>query len=461
MTSRNRAPAAASRTSHAGPVTPPGAGRSFSVSRSLQERFHQLIPGGSHTYAKGDDQYPEDTPLILTRGNGCRVWDEDGNEYIEYGMGLRAVSLGHGYPSVVEAAYQAMADGTNFTRPATIELRAAESALDIIDTADMIKFAKNGSDVTTAAVKLARAHTGRDLVGVCADHAFFSTDDWFIGSTPMPAGIPKAVRDLTVSFHYNDLQSVRDLLENHPGQIACLVLEPETTTRPEAGFLEGLRQLCTDNGVLLVFDEMITGFRWRLGGAQKLYGVTPDLSTFGKAIANGFAVSALVGKREIMELGGLRHDGERVFLLSTTHGAEYHSLAAAIEVMRIYKEEKVIDYLHQQGSRLVSGLMRTINELNLDGHFGLLGRDSNLVYYTRDQAGQPSQPFRTLFIRELIERGVLAPSFVISYSHGDAEVDSTIERVSEALMIYRQALDEGIEKYLNGRPIKPVFRSRN
>src|SRR5262249_936668 len=291
----------------------------FSRSREMQSRSHRLIPGGAHTYAKGDDQYPEQAPGFLARGQGCHVWDMDGNEFIEYGMGLRSVTLGHAFAPVLEAVTRQLQCGANFTRPAAIEVECAEWLLGLIEGADMAKFAKNGSDVTTAAVKLARAHTGRDLVAICKDQPFFSTDDWFIGTTAMAAGIPQSIRAMTLSFRYNDLDSVDTLFRRYPGQIAGLVLEPAAAQEPAPGFLEGLRARCDAEGAILIFDEMITGFRWHRGGAQKLYGVVPDLSAFGKAIANGFSVSALVGKRELMELGGIRHEKERVFLLSTTH----------------------------------------------------------------------------------------------------------------------------------------------
>ena len=198
----------------------------FSKSRALQPKAHRLIPGGSHTYAKGDDQYPERAPGFIVRGKGCHVWDLDGNEYIEYGMGLRAVTLGHAFDPVVEAAYAQMQLGTNFSRPAKIEVDLAEVMLEILDGADMVKFAKNGSDVTTAAVKLARAYTGRDFVAVCGDHPFFSVDDWFIGTTDVNAGIPEAISRLTLKFAYNDLGSLRQLFDQYPNQIACVVLEP-------------------------------------------------------------------------------------------------------------------------------------------------------------------------------------------------------------------------------------------
>ncbi len=435
--------------------------RNFTKSRALRPKAHELIPGGAHTYAKGDDQYPEQSPAFIVRGKGCHVWDVDGNEFIEYGMGLRAVTLGHAFEPVVQSAYKQMQLGVNFTRPARIEVDAAEAFLEVIDGADMVKFAKNGSDVTTAAVKMARAYTGRDLVAICGDQPFFSTDDWFIGTTEMNAGIPESVRNLTLKFRYNDLNSLRELFDRHPVQIACVVMEAEAATLPVPGYLSQVKELCEQCGAILIFDEMITGFRWHIGGAQKFHAVIPHLSTFGKALGNGFGIAALAGKREIMRLGGLDHDQPRVFLLSTTHGAETHALAAALETIRIYRDQGVVEYLWRRGERLQALVQQSIGENHLEGFFEVFGRPCNLVFGTRDWGHERSQPFRTLFMQELIRHGVIAPSFVVSFSHSDADIGQTAEAVHEALVIYRKALDEGIEKYLEGCPVKPVNRRFN
>ena len=433
----------------------------FEQSKALQHRSHSVIPGGAHTYAKGDDQYPELAPGFLVRGKGCHVWDVDGNEFIEYGMGLRSVTLGHAYEPVVEAAYRQMLLGINFTRPAPIEIECAEKLLSLIEGAEMVKFGKNGSDATNAAVRVARAYTGRSRVGICAEHPFFSIDDWFIGSTPMAAGIPQVVRDLTVTFSYNDIESVKALFDRYPDEIACLVMEVERTEPPIPNFLQEVQRLCHQNGALLVFDEIITGFRWDLGGAQRCYGIIPDLSAFGKALGNGFSISALVGKREVMKLGGLHHTKERVFLLSTTYGAEHHSLAAALETMRIYEREPVIAHLYRQGERLAQGIRGAVRENRLEEYVGVVGKPCNLIYYTYDQEKQPSQAFRTLFLQETIRRGLIMPSLVVSYSHTDSDIDKTIDGIGEALRVYRKALDDGVEKYLVGRPSKPVNRKYN
>jgi glutamate-1-semialdehyde 2,1-aminomutase len=433
----------------------------FEKSVLAQARLHQLIPGGAHTYARGSDQFPENMTPILVRGRGARVEDLDGNWLIEYGMGLRSVTLGHGYQPVVAAVSDAAADGVNFSRPSIWELRAAEDFLQQLPGMDMVKFAKNGSDATTAAVKLARAATGRDLVAICGSQPFFSIDDWFIATTQMKAGIPSAYGSLTVTFDYNDLLSVQGLFSAYPDQIAAVILEPATATaEPAAGFLEGLRSLTREHGAVLIFDEMITGMRWSRQGGQGAYGITPDLSTWGKAIGNGFAVSALAGKRELMEAGGLNTDASRVFLLSTTHGAETTGLAAYLAVSQAYAERDVVGEMEAKGSKLRSGLEQVAQECNMDQHVVFAGRPSCLLFVTKDHNGQPSQAFRTLFIQELLRRGVLGQSLVISAAHTDADISQTIDAAAGALEVYARAIEAGsTEGLLVGRPVAPAIRA--
>ena len=434
----------------------------FRNSQLLASKAHALIPGGCHTYAKGDDQYPVLAPGFIQRGSGSHVFDVDGHEYIEYGMGNRAVGLGHAYPPVVRAVRDALQDGCNFTRPSAIEVECAESFLELIDSADMVKFCKDGSDATSGAVRLARAYTGRDMVACCADHPFFSTDDWFIGTTKMNAGIPASVSALTATFRYNDIASVQAVFDDYPGRIAAIILEPAKADEPQDNFLHEARRIAHENGALFILDEMITGFRWHLRGAQKLYDVEPDLSCFGKALGNGFAISALAGKVEYMQLGGLiQTDHPRVFLLSTTHGAETHAMAAAIATMTIYRDEPVIERLYEQGSKLAAGVNAAIAAHGLQNHVRLFGRPCCLAYGTLDEAGQPSQAFRTLFLQETIRRGVLMPSLVVSYTHSDTDIARTVDAIDGALGIYVRALNDGVGSYLTGRPSQVVYRRFN
>ncbi|MBJ7338660.1 glutamate-1-semialdehyde 2,1-aminomutase [Mycolicibacterium sp.] len=432
----------------------PSDGPRFDESRRLQDRLHEVIPGGAHTYARGADQYPEHITPILTRGKGARVWDVDGNCYVEYGMGLRSVTLGHGYQPVVDAVTSAITDGVNFSRPSVLELAAAEDFLSLVPTADMVKFAKNGSDATTAAVKLARAVTGRGRIAMCTQ-PFFSTDDWFIGTTPMNAGI--APTD-AARFDFNDLDSLSTALAGN--DIACVVMEAATATaEPEPGFLEGVRRLCDRHGTLLVFDEMITGFRWAAGGMQAISGVRPDLSCWGKAMANGFPLSALAGKREHMELGGLRTERDRVFLLSTTHGPETGSLAAFRAVVHAYRTEDPIGRMEAAGRRLAAGVEEAVAEFGLVDHVGVAGRPSCMIFVTRGPDGLPSQAYRTLFLQEMLRRGVLGQSFVTSAAHTDEDVDATVAAVRGALPVYRRAIDAGsTDGLLEGRPVAPALR---
>ena len=433
---------------------------SFERSNRVQARLHELVPGGAHTFAKGADQYPEGMAPVLTHGRGARVWDVDGNEFVEYGMGMRAVTLGHGYPPVVEAVRAAIADGVSFTRPTELELAAAEDFLSVVPGADMVKFAKNASDATSAAIRVARAATGRELVVICADQPYFSAQDWFVGTLPINTGVPEVVRSLVRSFRYNDLESLREVLERHEGRVACVMLEAATAlAEPEPGFLEGVRALCDRHGVVLVFDETITGFRWATGGAQAVYGVTPDLSTWGKAMGNGFPISALAGRRELMDLGGLNTDRPRVFLLSSTHGAETVSLAAFRAVVAAYAETDPVATMERQGAKLAAGVNAVAAEAGIEHALSVVGRPSCQVFRTADAAGRPSQSMRTLFLQEILRRGVLGQSYVISAAHSDADVEQTIEAARGAAPAYRKALETGRpEDLVEGRPVAPAHR---
>ncbi|HEY2261509.1 MAG TPA: glutamate-1-semialdehyde 2,1-aminomutase [Streptosporangiaceae bacterium] len=432
----------------------------FAASAAHTAAALQVIPGGAHTYARGDDQYPEGMAPVIERGAGCRVWDIDGNEFVEFGSGLRANTLGHGFEPVVRAVQRYLADGVGFVRPHRLEREAAERLIDLIPSAEMVKFGVNGSDATSGAVKLARAYTGRDMVAVCRQHPFFSTDDWFIVTTPMSAGIPDSVRPLTVQFDYNDLASLEALFEAHPGQIAAVVLEAETVEPPAPGFFAGLRQLCDRNGALLVLDEVITGFRWHERGAQYLYAIEPDLCTFGKGIANGLPLSALAGRRDVMRLGGHADDADRVFLLSLTAGGQPWALAAMLAVIDTYEQEGIAGQLHSIGADLRAGVEDAVAAAGLSDYFQLRGRDCNLVYVARDADGQPSQEFRTLVLQEFLEHGLLAPSFVVNAAHDPKAIAQVTDAVAELMPVYRRALDDGVGTVLRGRPVRPAIRRR-
>ncbi|NIA53699.1 glutamate-1-semialdehyde 2,1-aminomutase [Massilia sp. TW-1] len=429
---------------------------------SYQDRLLKVIPGGAHTYSRGFDQYPTNAPQILTGGKGAYIFDPEGKRYLDYGMALRAVNIGYAEDVIDNAAIEQIRNGNNLTRPSTIELDAAELLVEQIDSVDMVKFTKNGSSSVSAAVKLARAYTGRELVARCAEHPFFSYDDWFIGSTPLTRGIPQETLQKTKLFRYNDIASLETLIAEHPGQFACVVLEPAATEEPRDGYLHKVQELCKKNGIVFILDEMITGFRWHMKGAQHVYGVTPDLCTFGKAMANGFSVSCIAGRREIMELGSIEMEGrERLFLLSTTHGAEMSGLGAFVATVKFMHEHKVVEHLWDYGRKLTAMMERQAQAHGIADSFKVGGAACSPFYLTLDKSGANSLALRTLFSQEMIKNGVLMPWIALSYRHGDAEIALTEQAIDAAFRVYGRALEEGTENYLQGPVIKPVFRKYN
>lgn len=422
----------------------------------------RLIPGGAHTYSKGDDQYSGNAPKIIDRGLGCKLWDVDGNEFTDLAMSLGTVMLGHAYEPVLEAVRKELTRGVNFCRPSVIEGELAELLVELIPSAEMVKFGKNGSDAVTAAVKLARAYTGRKYVVRCASDAFNAIHDWFIGSTVMSSGVPEEIQALTLKFNYNDLDSCQRLFDQYPGQIACFLLEAISSEAPKEGFLENLKALCEKNGALLIFDEVVNGFRFALGGAQQMLGVTPHLSAFGKGMANGFSVSSLVGQREFMRLGGIDHEKERVFLLSTTHGGETHSLAAAIACINELRKHDIISHLWQTGQALIDGVRAAAKDVGAERYVDAFGYGVRPSFAFKDETGQVSMTARTLFLQETIARGLLMPYVTPSYAHKKETIDFAVDCVRDALDVMKKAADgSGMAAAIEGGVVKPVFRKFN
>lgn len=438
--------------------------------RTAQELAHKYIPGGAHTYSRGDDQFSSNAPAILKRGKGAYVWDLEGEKFLDYGMGLRSIAIGYDEDRISEAAFREIKNGNNLTRASEIEIIAAEKICNFIPSMEMVKFAKHGSAVTSASVKLARAVTGKKMIVRCFEHPFFSYDDWFIGNTVINNGVPEDVQKLTVNFNYNNIKSLEAIFDKYKNQIACVIMEPATSVEPiqsiyfpENGknFLHDVQHLCKTNSALFIVDEMITGFRWHNKGASHLYNVDPDLITFGKAMANGFSVAALGGKREYMERGGIQHKHERVFLTSTTHGAEMCGMGALVETIKIYEEKNISKHMWDFGSKLITGTNTIAKELGIQDYFSISGIACSPAYTTLDRNKEMSWGLRTLFNQEMIKQKVIMAYVSISFSHGETELDITLNAVRSALKVYQNALNEGYEKYLKGHVIKPVFRKFN
>ena len=416
-------------------------------SDALYARALGLIPAVTQTLAKGPGQHIRGVaPKYLQRGLGSHVWDVDGNEYLDYTMAVGPLSLGYCYPAVDDAIRRQLESGITFSLMHPLEVEVAELAREMIPNAERVRFSKTGCDVTTAAVRLARAYTGRDKVLCCGYHGWH---DWYIAVTDRNRGIPQATRDLTFTFSYNDIDSVIDSIDD---DIACIILEPVVFEAPRDGFLQRLREVCDQHGIVLIFDEMWTGFRLAPGGAQQYFGVDADLACFSKAVANGMPISLLTGRGEIMDL--LEHD---VFFF-TTFGGEALSLAAALATMQEIRTKDVTGHLARQGKKLREGYNAICSELGID-YTRCSGFDCRSIVTFDAAAGNPLE-MKSLLQQEMIRRGILWSGFhTISFSHDDNDIERTLSAYREALPMLDAAVRAGnVATALRGEPVEPVFR---
>jgi len=417
-------------------------------SDKVYERALPIMTPVTQTLAKGPGQYINGVaPKYLKRGSGSHVWDVDGNEYLDYNMAIGPLSLGYCYPRVDEAIIAQLKDGITFSMMHELEVVLAELVHEIIPNAEAIRISKTGADVTSAAIRVARAYTGRKKVLCCGYHGWH---DWYISVTSRSSGIPEEVKALTSTFDYNDLDSVRQALDE---DTACVILEPFVFEAPKDNFLQGLKDLCDANGTLLIFDEMWTGFRIALGGAQEYFGVTPHLACYSKAFANGMPISLLTGKKEIMDL--FRED---VFFF-TTFGGEALSLAAAIATIREMREKNVQAWLAEKGKRLKDGYNILAADLGIAHYTKCTGYDCRSMVSFDASAGNPLE-LKSFVQQELIKRGILWSGFHnMSFSHTDADVDFTLAAYREVLGMLKEAVSRReVSSLLRGATIEPVFR---
>jgi glutamate-1-semialdehyde 2,1-aminomutase len=425
----------------------------FSQSEAMLARALRTIPLGSQTFSKSKTQYPFGvSPYFMTRAKGSRTWDVDGNEYVDFVNSLAAVTLGYGDPDVDAAVRTQLEAGVVFSLPHQLEMQVAEEISKLVSSAEMVRFGKNGSDATAGAIRLARAYTHRDHVAVCGYHGW---QDWYIGATARNAGVPVATQQLTHTFKYNDVVSLEALLGKFPQQFAAVILEPMNVEYPRPGFLEEVKALTHRHGAILVFDETITGFRYHIGGAQTLLGVTPDLSTFGKGLANGYPVSAVAGRRDIMQLM------EEIFF-SFTFGGETLSLAAALATLKKLQREPVIETIAATGEKIGEIVRRTLTKYDLDKHFSISGHPAWSFFNIRDVGALTSWQLKTLFLQEMFAQGILIlGTHNVSYAHNATD----LTRLEQAYEVTCERLAEAIggrplRELLRCEPLQPLFRLR-
>ncbi len=425
----------------------------YAKSEALLRRARRSIPLGAQTFSKSSTHLPEGAaPFFLESGRGARVRDADGNEYIDLVNGLAAVLLGYADPDVDAAVRSQLERGVTFSLSHRLETEVAEQLVEMIPCAEQVRFGKNGSDATAAAVRLARAATGRDHVAVCGYHGW---QDWYIGSTSRDLGVPDATRALTHPFDYGCLESLESLLARHPGGFAAVILEPFSAELPPPGYLEGVREAADRHGCLLVFDETVTGLRVAPGGAQELFDVTPDLATFGKGLANGHPLSAVVGPARWMRWM------ERIFY-STTFGGETLSLAAASAVLQKIRREPVVATLESRGRKLAAGVQELLDSHGLGDCLSLSGHPAWIFLNFSDTSGATAWELRTFFFQELFARGVLSlGTHNVSYALADAEVEAVLSAYRELLPALSAALRSGtLRESLRCEPLEPLFRVR-
>lgn len=425
----------------------------YKVSEALLERALKTIPLGSQTFSKSKTQYPLGiSPYFITRGKGCRVWDVDGNEYVDFVSSLASITLGYSDPDVNAAVRRQLDDGVIFSLPHLLEMEVAERLVAMVPCAEMVRFGKNGSDATSGAIRLSRAFTGRDRVAVCGYHGW---QDWYIGSTARHRGVPQCVRDLTHSFAYNDLAALDELLAAHAGEFAAVIIEPMNVVDPAPGYLAGVRDLAHRHGALLVFDETITGFRFANGGAQEYFNVIPDLATFGKGLANGYPVSAVAGRADVMKLM------EEIFF-SFTFGGETLSLAAAAATLDKLAREPVTRSLAERGEQLRRGVTALIERHGLGECLFMAGHPSWTFLVIKDTAGCTMWEIKTLLMQELLAQGILwIGTHNLNYAHAEADIARLLDAYDRAFPLLRRAIDTGRPgDFLRCDPLQPLFKIR-
>ncbi|OFX08802.1 MAG: aminotransferase class III [Alphaproteobacteria bacterium RIFOXYD12_FULL_60_8] len=425
----------------------------YAKSQALFERAQKVVPLASQTFSKSHLTYPQgQAPLFMDRAKGCRTWDVDGNEYIDFVNGLMPVILGYGDPDVDAAVTKQISRGVTFSLATELEVELAELLTEIIPCAEMVRYGKNGSDATSGAVRLARAYTGRDRVAACGYHGW---QDWYIGTTPRNKGVPKAVRELTSRFPYNDLDALDKTLSAHPGEFACVIMEPMNSVEPGDGYLQGVKDIAHKHGALFVLDEIITGFRFALGGAQELFGVMPDLACFGKGMGNGYAISAVVGRADVMR------QMEEIFF-SFTAGGETVGLAAALATIEKIRSHKVVDHLWRVGGNVCTALQSKLADHGLTEAMAPVGKPPWLLLNYKDIGDNSSWQVKTLFMQEMLERGILIQgAHNFSYAHKDEDIAALTATYDEVLPVIADAVHNGTMMHrLKGPVMQPLFQVR-
>ena len=422
----------------------------YSAHLAHYTRAKKYLPNQSQTLSKSPQQFVRGKmPLFSKRAKGAYIWDITGNKLLDYIGALGPIILGYADPTTDAAIRRQLKDGIIFSQPHPLEVEVAQLLTELVPGAQMVRFGKNGSDATAGAVRLARAHTKRDIILFCGYHG---AQDWYIITTERNAGVPKLLKKLIYKFEYNNIASLQKLFKRFPRAVAAVIMEPAYAEAPKDDFLKKVKELVHAHGALLIFDEIITGFRWSAGGAQKYFKVTPDLSCFGKSIANGMPLSAIVGRRDIME------KTEDVFF-SLTYGGECLSLAAAKAVLTELKSRpEILAYIWRMGSILQTGIRKHINKYGLERHIECVGFPPRPIMHFYAEDGKTWPELRTLFQQYIIDAGILYSTYWnMTYAHKEHHIRYTLRAVDNAFALVKKDIEAGAVNARVGDSIKPVF----
>jgi len=429
--------------------------KKFKIDRSneIYQRAEKIIPAGTQTFSKGVNQFVTGfAPKYLQRGKGAYVWDADGNKFLDYVMGCHPIILGYADQDVNSAVIEQLELGSTFSLANELEVDVTELLIETVPCAEAARFGKNGADATSVAVRVARAVTGREHIAYCGYHGWH---DWYIANTDLNSGIPKFNEQLAHSFTYNNLDSLEQIFKQNSGKVACVIMEPLTVLEPEDNFLHKVKEMAHHHGALLIFDEIITGFRFSLGGAQELTGVTPDLAAFAKAISNGIPLSAIVGKKEYM------FALEKTFF-SFTYGGDCVGLSAAKACIPKIRREKVPDHLNEVGSLLKDNFNKLSDQYGLAEFTGCVGYPCRTVVTFEGQGRFDSLEMKSYFQQELLRRGILWAGYhALSFSHQKEDIEMTLNAFEDVMKLFKKVVDgsQSLRSLIEGEPVKPVFRN--
>lgn len=424
--------------------------RLFEKSEALLKRGEIVTPLAAQTYSKSYRYFCKGiAPSYMDHGEGCYIFDVDGNEFIDFMCALGPITVGYNDPTVNEAVINQVNKFASGSLQSELEVLLAEKICEIIPCAEMVRFVKNGGDATTAAVRLARAYTGREVILMSGYHGMH---DWSIGASPNNKGVPKAVCNLTKIFAYNDIKDLEIKLKEN--EVAAVILEPIQGNGPKEGYLDGVRELTHRYGAVLIFDEVVSGFHYALGGAQEMFKVSPDLVAFGKGMGNGYPISAVAGRKDLLE------QIEKGVFISTTFGGDSIAMAASLATINILSRPGYYENITRIGTMIRDGIQERIDKYNLNSVLAVSGLPAHCGLAFEGHGSLSYIDIQSVYSQTMIQNGILVFAiYFLNSHHKEKEAQAYLDATDKAFQLIRKAVDKDcVDDILHGGKIDPVFK---